>query len=203
MYSRIYKIIGLGIFICFFVFVFVVGLGLVINSPRYYPDQWLKAEEKTGALFDRVTLPIKIARLSWLPADEEILIPVYGVRLREISDSWQAPRPDGRSHEGQDIFADRGVPVFSATKGYVTRIGFGDIGGNFVNVTGAGGMRYYYAHLDRIADGLYRGQEVTTDTVLGFVGNTGNAINTPYHLHFGVYALRRAINPLPFLVNKP
>ena len=213
MRQRIYKAIGVGILVCLLIIICGVGLGLVLGSPKYYPDKWLQAEDKITEFFERITLPIKIARLSWLPAEKEILMPVYGVRLYEISDSWEAPRPDGRSHEGQDIFADKNTPVFSATKGIVTRLGVGDLGGNFVYVAGAGGRRYYYAHLDRIAEGLKRGQEVTTDTVLGFktywstakhsfVGNIGNAENTPPHLHFGVYALRRAIDPLLFLINR-
>jgi murein DD-endopeptidase MepM/ murein hydrolase activator NlpD len=202
MRNKIYKAIGVGILICLLLIVFGVGLGLIIGSPQYYPDKWLKAEEKITEFIERITLPIKISRLSLLPAEEQILMPVHDIRVREIADSWQAPRPDERSHEGQDIFATRGTSIFSATNGYVTRVGTANLGGNIVYVAGAGGRRYYYAHLDRIAEGLKRGQKVTTDTVLGFVGNTGNAENTPPHLHFGVYVLRKAINPLPLLINR-
>lgn len=175
---------------------------MIIASPTYYPDKWLKIEDKATSFIGRITLPIKLARLSWLPADKEILMPVYGIGIREITDSWQAPRPEGRLHEGQDIFAAKGMPVFSATAGYVIRKGVADLGGNFVYVAGPGGRRYYYAHFGRIAEGLKIGQEVTTDTVLGFVGNTGNAEGTPFHLHFGVYQSRRALNPLPLLINR-
>ena len=185
-----------------FIVVLIVSIGLAVYSPRYYPDKWLKAEEKITEFFEKITLPIKIARLSWLPADKEVLMPVYGIRVREVQDSWQAPRPDGRFHEGQDIFGDRGTPVFSGTDGYVIRMGVAELGGNYVYVAGAGGRRYYYAHLDRVAEGLKIGQKITTDTVVGFVGNTGNAENTPPHLHFGIYVLRKAIDPLPLLVNR-
>jgi len=202
MRHKVYKAAGVGVLICLLTIILGVGIGLIIGSPTYYPNKWLKAEEEITQFFNRITLPIKVARISWLPAEEEILMPVYGVRLREIVDSWGDARPDDRTHEGQDIFASRGTPVFSVTNGYVTRVGVGDLGGNVVYVAGAGGRRYYYAHLDRVADGLYRGQKVTTDTVLGFVGNTGNAETTPTHLHFGVYFLRKAINPLPLLVNR-
>lgn len=202
MTARIYKAIGVGIIICLSTVIAGVGLGLIISSPQYYPDTWLEIEEKTTAFLERITLPIKLARLSWLPADKEILMPVYGVKVREVKDSWSAPRPDGRSHEGQDIFADRGTPVFSATSGYVILLGVGDLGGNIVYVAGAGRMRYYYAHLDRIAEGLKVGQKVTADTILGFIGNTGNADGTPTHLHLGVYFFRKAIDPLPLLINR-
>ena len=186
-------------FTLFFYYILV----LVLTFPISHPDITLKIEQRMTDWVEQVVLPIKIARLSWLPADKEVLMPVYGIRIREIQDSWQAPRPDGRFHEGQDIFANKRTPVFSGTYGYVVRLGIADLGGNYVYIAGAGGRRYYYAHLDRIADGLKRGQAVTIDTVLGFVGNTGNAEGTPYHLHFGIYVNRRAINPLPILINRP
>ena len=72
----------------------------------------------------------------------------------------------------------------------------------------AGGYRYYYAHLSNYADDLREGQFVTTDTLLGYVGNTGNAVTTPPHLHLGIYTSEPgrcdwdAINPLPLLVER-
>lgn len=144
------------------------------------------------------------ARMYSLPPDEEILMPVRGVRVRQVADTFGAPRSGGRQHEGQDIFAPRGTPVYSATEGVVVRMGYGQLGGNYVYVLGPGGRRYYYAHLDAYAKGLEEGDEVTTSTVLGYVGNTGNARTTPPHLHFGVYGSwwsgdERVINPLVLL----
>ncbi|MEK7125041.1 MAG: M23 family metallopeptidase [Patescibacteria group bacterium] len=190
------------ILVILFLSVCVYLLYLTVNFPKYYPDQTLTLSETTRNFLERITLPIKIARLSWQAPDTEILVPVYGVKVSGIADSWGAPRPEDRTHEGQDIFSPKGTPVFSGTYGYVTRIAATDIGGNIVNIVGAGGRRYYYAHLDRFAKGLRVGQEVTTDTILGFVGNTGNAEDTPYHLHLGVYVLRHAIDPLPLLTNR-
>jgi murein DD-endopeptidase MepM/ murein hydrolase activator NlpD len=142
-----------------------------------------------------------------LPPDEEILMPVRGVRVRQVADTFGAPRSGGRRHEGQDIFAPRGTPVYSATGGVVLRMGYGQLGGNFVYVLGPGGRRYYYAHLEAYARGLEEGQEVTPSTLLGYVGNTGNARTTPPHLHFGVYGSRwrgdeRVINPLVLLKDR-
>jgi murein DD-endopeptidase MepM/ murein hydrolase activator NlpD len=68
---------------------------------------------------------------------------------------------------------------------------------------GAGGRVYYYAHLDAYAPGIKEGDYVTTKSVLGYVGTTGNAAGTPPHLHFGVYATGGAINPLPLLTDRP
>lgn len=198
-YKRVLRAVLLAI--SFTIFSYYI-LAIVLTFPTNYPDKTLEMSRDITSLFDRITLPIKLARLSWLPIDEELPMPVYKVLVREIEDSWHAPRTEGRLHEGQDIFAARGTPVFSATSGYIVDLGIGDLGGNFVYIAGPGGRRYYYAHLDRIAAGLKWGQAVTTDTAVGFVGNTGDAENTPTHLHFGVYANKKAVNPLPLLVNR-
>jgi len=71
-------------------------------------------------------------------------------------------------------------------------------------VIGAGGRTYYYAHLEAYAPHLAEGDYVTTQTLLGYVGTTGNAAGTPPHLHFGVYeSMRGAMNPLPLLSDRP
>jgi murein DD-endopeptidase MepM/ murein hydrolase activator NlpD len=79
------------------------------------------------------------------------------------------------------------------------RIGETRLGGRTVSVIGAGGRLYYYAHLDAYAPGLAVGESVTVDTLLGYVGTSGNARGTPPHLHFGVYTVGGVINPLPLL----
>ncbi|PYE52879.1 M23 family metallopeptidase [Deinococcus yavapaiensis] len=149
-------------------------------------------------------LPTLEAKLPKAP-DATISMPVQGVRVAQVSDTFAAPRSGGRKHEGQDIFAKRGTPVYSATNGIVWRLANTPLGGNWIFVVGAGGRRYYYAHLDRYAPNLKEGQNVTTNTLLGYVGTTGNAETTPPHLHFEVNAGSqakcdyRAINPLPLL----
>ena len=150
----------------------------------------------------RATLPFKIALLSAKEADRELAVPVEGVTVKRIGNSWHAPRSGGRRHEGQDIFAARGTAVRSATEGYVVRVGESALGGNVVFVAGAGGRNYYYAHLDSYAPGLAVGDYVTPESVLGFVGTTGNAAGTSPHLHFGVYAVGGAVDPLPLLADR-
>jgi len=120
-----------------------------------------------------------------------------------MNDTWHATRDSNRLHEGQDIFAPHGTPVLSATDGYVMNIGPNPLGGQTVSVIGAGGRVYYYAHLSAYAANLATGDHVTTKTVLGYVGNTGNAATTPAHLHFGVYTRSGAINPLPLIEDRP
>jgi peptidoglycan LD-endopeptidase LytH len=148
------------------------------------------------------------SRLTAMQPDKTILMPVRGVKVRRVADTFGAPRGGGRQHEGQDIFAPKGTPIYSATEGIVTRMGYGQLGGIYVYVLGPGGRRYYYAHLDKYAEGLEEGDLVTTQTRLGYVGNTGNARTTPPHLHFGIYGSwwsgdERVIDPLPILRDRP
>ena len=82
------------------------------------------------------------------------------------------------------------------------KVGENSLGGQTVSVIGAGGRLYYYAHLDSYAPHIEAGDRVTTQTVLGYVGTTGNAAGTPPHLHFGVYATGGALNPLPLLADR-
>lgn len=171
----------------------------IILSLRLAPPS---VREEARVLAARVSLPFRVARLYAAAPDRGLAMPVDGVRVGEISNTWGAARSGGRRHEGQDIFAERGAEVRSATAGYVARVGEDDLGGNVVFVVGAGGRRYYYAHLDRHAPGLEAGDEVTTDTVIGYVGTTGNAAGAPPHLHFGVYADGGVIDPLPLLIDR-
>lgn len=156
----------------------------------------------TGVVADKLLFYARIAKLYTQEPDTKIAMPVQDVTKRQIADTWGAPRGVGRRHEGQDIFAPRGTPILSATNGYVIRIGENSLGGQTVSVIGSGGRVYYYAHLDAYAPGLEVGDRVSTRTVLGFVGTTGNAQGTPPHLHFGVYTATGAINPLPLLKDR-
>src|SRR5205823_1414666 len=156
------------------------------------------AEEAASKLL----LWIHITELYGRVPDQNLEMPVQGVTKSQVADTWHAPRAGDRLHEGQDIFAKRGTPVISATHGYVVRIGENHLGGHTVSVIGAGARIYYYAHLDAYAANLAAGDYVTPQTVLGYVGNTGNATGGPTHLHFGVYASGGALNPLPLLVDR-
>ena len=150
-------------------------------------------------LFPVIRHPVFLFRLVTSPAPSAVDIPVMGVRKTEIPNSWGAPRSDGRSHQGVDIFAARGTPVLSATEGIVVRVGTNQLGGQVVNVLGPGRQVHYYAHLDRY--GAFKpGDVVYPGSILGYVGNTGNARTTPPHLHYGIYdPSRGAVNPWPLL----
>ncbi|MFW7347609.1 MAG: M23 family metallopeptidase [Pigmentiphaga sp.] len=146
-------------------------------------------------------IPLYGLRLAAMPAPSRLPVPVEGVRPRDLRDTWNAPRADGRHHEGIDIFARRNTAVLSATEGIVTRIGTNTLGGNTVWVMGPGRQMHYYAHLERYAD-LRAGQRIQAGMPLGYVGNSGNARGTPTHLHYGIYEAGGAINPYPLLAGR-
>lgn len=128
-------------------------------------------------------------------------VPVDEVASKDLADTWGAPRSGNRRHEGIDIFAPLGRPVLSTTNGVVFKVGEDDLGGHVVRVLGPGWQWHYYAHLDRFAD-IEPGTIVRRGSVLGYVGNTGNASGTPHHLHYGVYRfMRGARNPYPLLAD--
>ena len=90
-------------------------------------------------------------------------------------------------HKGIDVFAKKGTSVHSATKGIVLITTEYGKGGKFVLILGPKWRLHYYAHLDEIK--TKRFAFVTQDTEIGTVGNSGNAINTPAHLHYGIGTL--------------
>jgi murein DD-endopeptidase MepM/ murein hydrolase activator NlpD len=150
--------------------------------------------------------PIEMVRLAWMPVPEALPVPVDGVERRQIADTWGGPRSGGRKHEGVDIFAPRGTPVRSTTRGVVLRVGENRLGGLHATVLGPGLQVHYYAHFDRFGD-FDAGAVVESGDVLGYVGDTGNAKGTPPHLHYGIYTpAEGAVNPWPLLsdqVNAP
>jgi murein DD-endopeptidase MepM/ murein hydrolase activator NlpD len=111
--------------------------------------------------------------------------PVAG--LAHYSDDWLNARftPVPHLHKGLDIFADFGTPVRSPDRGVLT---FSDSpsGGIGAYVRGESGDVYYFAHLAERAEGLRPGQRVDIGTVIGYVGDTGNAQGGTPHLHFEI-----------------
>lgn len=127
--------------------------------------------------------------------------PVDTERENAVQSFFGGDRDGGaRRHEGIDIFAPRGTPVIAAEAGHVSRVGDTPRGGKNVWVRGDN-RSFYYAHLDSIA--VSPGDRVRRGDVLGTVGNTGNAVTTDPHLHFGIYKfVRGAVDPLPLVGRK-
>lgn len=131
------------------------------------------------------------------------LFPVAGKGNAAISSFWGADRDGGsRLHEGVDIFAPRGTPLLAVADGRITSTGERGLGGKQVWLRDdIFGRHVYYAHLDSIH--ARDGQKVNRGDTVGFVGNTGNAITTVPHLHFGIYGNGGATDPLLYIKQLP
>jgi len=113
------------------------------------------------------------------------VFPVFGPV--SFTDTFGAFRADTGWHHGDDIFAPLGAPVLAAAKGVVFSVGWNTLGGNRLWLSDRQGNQFYYAHLSAYSPLAVNGARVNAGDVLGFVGNTGDAINTPYHLHFEIH----------------
>ena len=117
-----------------------------------------------------------------------------------FSSTFGAPRSGGRTHEGADIFAPRWTPLVAAERGVIDNVGTGTLGGTKLWVIGESGTQYYYAHLQAYAEGVTDGTLVEAGDVIGYTGDTGNAVGTPTHLHFEIHpGGGDAIDPYPLL----
>ena len=138
-----------------------------------------------------------------------LAIPVEGVRAAELRDTYTESR-GGRLHEAIDIAAARGTPVLSVADGRVLKR-YSSVPGGLTayQFDPQGRLAYYYAHLDRYADGLKEGMDLRRGDLIGYVGSTGNAAADAPHLHFAVFVLGldqrwwqgEPVNPFPALRN--
>ena len=111
-------------------------------------------------------------------------------------DSWGFPRSGGRSHEGVDMFAPMGTPLYAVADGTIWRVYNNTLGGLAINLIDDAGTMYYYAHMS--AAHVTSGQKVTSGQVIGAVGNSGNARGTPPHVHWQVHPDNASpVNPYP------
>jgi murein DD-endopeptidase MepM/ murein hydrolase activator NlpD len=134
------------------------------------------------------------------------VFPVYGPS--GYGDTFGAPRSDvsGGWHHGDDIFAPLGAPILAVATGTVFSVGWNDVGGYRLWLRDRGGNEFYYAHLSAYTTLAVDGRQVKAGDVLGFVGNTGDAQGTPFHLHFEVHPVSLlflgydgAVNPTKYL----
>ena len=134
-----------------------------------------------------------------------LAIPVKGVDGSLLRDNFSEMR-GSRVHEAIDIPAPRGTPVVAVDDGVVKKLFTSAQGGLTVyEFDGDEAYCYYYAHLDRYADGLTEGMVVKKGDLIGYVGTTGNAPPGTPHLHFTIFKLGpekqwwkgTAVNPFP------
>lgn len=152
----------------------------------------------------RATQPVATAPIA--AGEVTLTIPVQGVTTAQLRDTFSEARSEGRVHEALDIMAPRGTPVLAVADGTVEKLFTSVPGGlTIYQFEPSGRYAYYYAHLDRYADGLQEKQEIRRGEVIGYVGSTGNADPSAPHLHFAIFELGperqwwkgTAINPYP------
>ena len=143
--------------------------------------------------------------------DRHLSLPLRGLKASDILDTFDQSRGGGeRRHEATDIMASRGTPIYAVDDGTIKKLFLSKPGGITIYQYDPGEHYvYYYAHLDRYAEGLHEGQIVNRGDLIGYVGSTGNADPKAPHLHFAILQLSPSrewwhdttpINPYPYLM---
>jgi len=141
-------------------------------------------------------------------APPQLIIPVPGVRPDQLRDTFSDARAEGRVHDAIDIPAPLGTPVIAAADGTIIKLFHSDRGGTTIyQLSTDGRFVFYYAHLDRYAEGLAEGHVARQGEAIAYVGDTGNAGAGNYHLHFSIalvsdpkkYWQGVNVNPYPLL----
>jgi murein DD-endopeptidase MepM/ murein hydrolase activator NlpD len=137
-----------------------------------------------------------------------MLIPVVGIKPEQLQDTYNDARSGGRVHDAIDIIAPRGTPVVAAVDGEIVKLFQSERGGTTLyQRSPTGDTIFYYAHLDRYADGIAVGKILHRGELLGYVGETGNVVPGNAHLHFAIWLVTdpkkywdgENINPYPLL----
>jgi murein DD-endopeptidase MepM/ murein hydrolase activator NlpD len=132
------------------------------------------------------------------------VFPVYGPS--SYIDTFGAARADVTYHHGDDIFGQLGQPLVAVADGTVFSVGWNKVGGNRLWLLDGQGNQFYYAHLSAFSTAAVNGARVKAGEVIGFMGKTGDAEGTPYHLHFEIHPVSflylgydGAVDPTPYL----
>ena len=119
-----------------------------------------------------------------------LTLPVQGIKRQDLTDTFNDMRGTSRRHEALDVLAPRNTPVVAVEDGTVAKLFVSEAGGlTLYQFDPASQYAYYYAHLERYADGLKEGEPVKRGQVIGYVGTTGNAPRDTPHLHFAIFKL--------------
>jgi murein DD-endopeptidase MepM/ murein hydrolase activator NlpD len=131
-----------------------------------------------------------------------------GTYVQPFENNYAVDRANGtRKHEGVDIVAKKGTPVYSVTDGEIVNYGWNELGGWRLTIRIDATTQTYYAHLNAYAPGLGKGVKVKKGQLLGYVGSTGYGPEGTQgkfepHLHFGIYKTSpnwHSINPYNYL----
>ena len=180
------------------------------GSYRVQPgDTLVEVAPRLGVSPRRLAEANSLASPDRIVAGQTLTVPAGGASsARRASGPWRCPlpgarfvddfayvKPTGQVHQGVDLYAPRGTPVLAPVGGVVSTFP-NRKGGKAVHLVGDDGTRYYGAHLDRYG----RTGRVGPGTVIGYVGNSGDAVGGPTHLHFEAHpGGGAATNPYPRL----
>jgi murein DD-endopeptidase MepM/ murein hydrolase activator NlpD len=138
----------------------------------------------------------------------EMSPPISGLALADLRNTFEETH-NGHRHEAIDILETRGTPVHAVVTGTIRKLFLSKPGGSTIYQFDESAVYcYYYAHLDRYAEGLREGKRIERGEIIGFVGSTGNADARTPHLHFAIFELGperqwwkgTAIDPYPHLI---
>jgi murein DD-endopeptidase MepM/ murein hydrolase activator NlpD len=141
-------------------------------------------------------------------AEHRMVLPIQGLEASSLRDTFN-DQHNGHRHEAIDIMAPRDTPVLAVVDGVIEKLFLSKPGGNTIyEFDGDEEYCYYYAHLDRYAEGLREGLRVSRGDVVGYVGSTGDASPNAPHLHFEIHVLGPGkhwwqgtpIDPYPVLI---
>jgi murein DD-endopeptidase MepM/ murein hydrolase activator NlpD len=119
-----------------------------------------------------------------------LVLPVQGITPEDLHNTFDEARGGGRVHEALDILAPRNTPVLAVEDGRVAKLFTSKQGGlTIYQFDPSEAYAYYYAHLERYADGVKEGVTVRRGQVIGYVGTSGNAAPDTPHLHFAIFRL--------------
>lgn len=179
----------------------------VIPSPSPLPSTSPEFPQVEPGVSSSSPAPVEQPRESFV-GQVNLVIPVLGVKPEQLLDTFADARSEGRSHDAIDIAAAVGTPVVAASEGEIVKLFQSEKGGiTIYQLSPDKKLVFYYAHLQRYADGIYEGKYVRQGEVIGYVGDTGNAGTGNYHLHFSIASITDPkrhwegtnINPYPLL----
>jgi murein DD-endopeptidase MepM/ murein hydrolase activator NlpD len=183
---------------------FVSLVRITVNPPA-------EVQQQLAAMPTVVTDPILGQTEAPTIDPASLIIPVAGIKSRQLSDTWGHSRGGGtREHHAIDIMAPLGTPVLAAASGMVEKLHESVNGGHSLYIrTSDGTTIHYYAHLDTY--GVVEKQKVMQGQTIATVGNTGSAAGGAPHLHFEIKTMQPGegwwkgtnVNPYPLLAFGP
>jgi len=185
--------------------------GAYAVRPAHSPEAWPATRIVRVANTQAARVPTRclVARRGVDRALGSMVAPVRTVRLRSplqqtpplhasgyvfplathvwVADTFGAARDGVSWHHGDDLFAPRGTPVRAVAAGVLFSVGWQRLGGRRLWLRDRAGNEFYYAHLDGYTRGARNGAHARAGAVIAYLGNSGDAEQTPPHLHFEIH----------------